>query len=126
VTGPLLLPGGSSGGSSPAEGDYSFGNFTATGETAWGAWEADPGENPDDSLRSANADKITQISNVITDGGITDGAITDGDIAPAGITEGDVTEGAIAEGASTSGNVIPGTRVSTGPITVNVNGKALS
>ena len=69
-----------------------------------------PGENPDDCLRSQNADHITQISNVITDGAITDGAVTDGAItegatdAGAVIGEYDVP-GAITYGAITSGAV---------------------
>ena len=41
--------------------------------TEWGEWDALPGENPDDCLRSQNADHITQISNVVTPGAITDG-----------------------------------------------------
>ena len=56
-------------------GDFAFGDFTPYGEyafeavtgTEWGEWDALPGENPDDCLRSQNADHITQISNVITD-----------------------------------------------------------
>ena len=57
--------------------------------TEWGEWDALPGENPDDCLRSQNADNITQISNVITPGAITDGAITDGAITDGAIADGD-------------------------------------
>ena len=90
-------------------GGYKFGDYTfePVSGAEWGAWDAAPGENPDDCLRSANADKITQISNVITDGAITDGPITDGDVTDGDITTGDITEGATAAGASTAGDVTP-------------------
>ena len=42
-----------------------MGDFEPVTDVAWGEWDALPGENPDDCLRSQNADKITQISNVI-------------------------------------------------------------
>jgi hypothetical protein len=48
--------------------------------TEWGEWDALPGENPDDCLRSQNADHITQLSNVVTPGAVTDGATTNGDV----------------------------------------------
>ena len=76
----------------------------------WGEWDALPGENPDDCLRSQNADHITQISNVITHGAVTDGAITDGAITAAQTDAGAVigeydVPGAIAYGAITHGAV---------------------
>ena len=58
------------------------------------------GENPDDCLRSQNADKITQISNVVTPGLVTDGAVTDGAISDGAITDGVVTDGAVTDGPS--------------------------
>jgi flagellar biosynthesis/type III secretory pathway protein FliH len=112
------------------DGGYDFGvwtesDFEPVSGAEWGEWDAAPGENPDDCLRSQNADKITAISNVITpgeitDGEVTDGAITDGAITDGAITEGGITEGSIAYGASTSGAVTPN-----GPAKVFVNGKAL-
>ena len=54
------------------DGDYSLRAWTTPFEpvtgTEWGEWDALPGENPDDCLRSQNADHITQLSNVITPG----------------------------------------------------------
>ena len=69
-----------------------------------------PGENPDDCLRSQNADHITQINNVVTPGAITDGAITPGDVVVGdtvpGISLGEyVVDGAIEYGAITPGAV---------------------
>jgi hypothetical protein len=87
--------------------------------------DAAPGENPDDCLRSQNADKITQISNVITPGAITDGKVTDGAIADGAITEGAITEGGITEGSIAYGASTPGTVTANGPAKVFVNGKAL-
>ena len=69
--------------------------------TEWGEWDALPGENPDDCLRSQNADHITQLSNVITPGAVTDGTVTDGAIVDGDVTDGDVTDGAITDGAIT-------------------------
>jgi hypothetical protein len=90
-----------------------------------GKWDALPGENPDDCLRSENADKITQVDNVITDGAITDGAVTDGAIEDGAITRGDTaecetTEGDVAYGAIKSGEV-----KASGAAKVFVNGKLL-
>ena len=65
----------------------------------WGAWDALPGENPDDCLRSQNADQITQISNVITNGAVTNGAITAGAVTDGAVTDGVITDGAITDGA---------------------------
>lgn len=61
-------------------GSYAFGDYTFAelSTVAWGEWYAEQGENPDDCMRSQNADHITQISNVITEGVVTDGDITDG------------------------------------------------
>jgi hypothetical protein len=113
-------------------GDYQFGGYTFGDDTfepavdaEWGEWDAAPGENPDDCLRSQNADHITEISNIvtpglITDGVVTDGAITDGAVEDGAITEGAITEGDIAYGAITSGDVTP-----SGTAKVFVNGKAL-
>jgi hypothetical protein len=98
-------------------GDYNFGDYTfdPAADAEWGEWDAAPGENPDDCLRSQNADKITAISNVITEGVVTDGVVTDGAIEDGAITEGDMAYGVVA-----SGGVIPN-----GPAKVSVNGKAL-
>ena len=93
--------------------------------TEWGEWDALPGENPDDCLRSQNADKITQISNVITDGAVTDGAITDGAITDGAITDGAITDGAITEGDIAYGDITSGAVTPNGPAKVFVNGKAL-
>ena len=90
-------------GDSAFAGDYSFGDYTfepVTG-TEWGEWDALPGENPDDCLRSQNADHITQISNVITPGAITDGAVTDGAIVGGDVTDGPSPRSTIADGAIT-------------------------
>ena len=114
-----------------AFGEYDFAewadaNFEPVTGTEWGEWDALPGENPDDCLRSQNADHITQISNVITpgavtNGDITDGAITDGDITHGAITDGDITDGLITYGTVASGEVLP-----SGTALVSVNGKPLS
>jgi hypothetical protein len=86
----------------------------------WGEWDALPGENPDDCLRSENADKITQVDNVITDGAITDGAIEDGAITEGDTAEGETTEVDVAYGAIESGEV-----KASGTAKVFVNGKLL-
>jgi hypothetical protein len=100
------------------DGAYDFGAYTfePAADAEWGEWDAAPGENPDDCLRSQNADKITEISNVVTDGAVTDGAITDGAITDGAITEGDVSYGATASGDVTAN----------GTAKVFVNGKALA
>lgn len=97
-------------------GDYTFGDYQFAGDytfepvtgTEWGEWDALPGENPDDCLRSQNADKITQISNDITAGAVTDGVVTDGAIADGVVTDGAITEGAITEGDIAYGTITPG------------------
>ena len=78
-------------------GDYEFGDamFEPVTGVEWGEWDALPGENPDDCLRSQNADHITQLSNVITDGAVTEGLVTDGAITVGGVEDGAITEGAI-------------------------------
>ena len=91
--------------------------------TEWGEWDALPGENPDDCLRSQNADHITQISNVVTHGAITDGDITDGDITDGDITDGDITDGAITDGDITYGDHHPRRGDPNGTAKVFVNGK---
>ena len=91
--------------------DYTFEPVTGA---EWGEWDALPGENPDDCLRSQNADHITQISNVVTPGTITDGDITDGDITDGATHDGDITDGAIHEGT-----VTPIDPVSTGTVTTS-------
>ena len=109
--------------------DYKFGDYTFEPMTGveWGEWDALPGENPDDCLRSQNADKITKISNVIDDNGaitpgeITDGAISDGEVEDGAVTEGGITEGDVSYGDITSGELTPN-----GPAKVFVNGKALA
>jgi len=106
-------------------GEYEFGAFKATGDVKWGEWDAAPGENPDDCLRSSNADKITAISNVVTPGAVTDGAVTDGVITDGAITPGAVTDGAVTDGAVTDGAVTSGAVTPNGPVQVFVNGKAL-
>jgi len=84
-------------------GDYSFGeySFEPVADTEWGDWDALPGENPDDCLRSQNADHISQLNNVITPGAVTDGTVTDGAIMDGDVTDGAITDGAIADGAVT-------------------------
>jgi hypothetical protein len=109
------------------DGVYNFGAYTfepVTG-TEWGEWDALPGENPDDCLRSENADKITQISNVVTPGEITDGEITDGVVTDGAITDGAITEGAITEGSLAYGAITSGAVTPNGTAKVFVNGKAL-
>jgi len=94
--------------------DYNFGTYSweDVSGVEWGEWDADSGENPADCLRSQNADHITQISNVITEGDVTDGAIKDGDVT-VGSTEagaefgeyvvnGGIEYGKITEGAVTN------------------------
>ena len=95
-------------------------------DVEWGEWDAAPGENPDDCLRSQNADHISEISNVVTPGAITDGAISDG-----AVTDGEITDGAIADGGITNGGiqygaVTSGATINNGPANVFVNGKAIS
>ncbi|MEU2611359.1 hypothetical protein ABZ570_07215 [Micromonospora sp. NPDC007271] len=108
-------------------GSWSFGDyqFEPVDNVLWGEWDAAPGENPADCLRSANADKITGLSNVITPGAITDGPVTDGAIISEAITLDLVTGGTITEGATTYGNIQTGVRTSAGPAQLFVNGKAL-
>lgn len=109
-------------------GDWEFGDYTfeSIDGTEWGAWDALPGENPDDCLRSSNAGHITQISNVITPGTVTDGAITEGTVTPGAVTPGTITDGAItANPYSLAGNVTNGPVITSGPTKVFVNGKAL-
>ena len=117
-------------------GDFAFGEFTPSGDytfedltgTEWGEWDALPGENPDDCLRSQNADHITQIDNVVTPGAVTDGIVTDGAITSARppralssvsttcrsrstygeITTGDVTNNGLAKVFATFGGVTKG------------------
>jgi hypothetical protein len=111
-----------------AFGAYQFGDYAyePISDTEWGAWDALPGENPDDCLRSQNADKITQISNVISEGTTTDGAITEGIVMPGAISNGIVTDGAISEGLTALvGAITAGPVTTAGPTAVFVNGKAL-
>jgi hypothetical protein len=113
------------------DGGYDFADWTdsdfepVTG-TEWGDWDALPGENPDDCLRSQNADKITQLSNVVTPGAITDGAIEDGAIEDGAITDGAITDGAITEGEITYGATTSGEVTVNGPAKVFVNNKPLN
>ena len=81
-------------------GDYAFGDYTFEdlSGTEWGEWDAASGENPDDCLRSENADKITLISNVVTPGAITDGAITDGAVTTDGAAKVFATFGGVTKG----------------------------
>ena len=109
-----------------AFGDYSFGEYTFGDTVNWGEWDALAGENPDDCLRSQNADKITQISNVITDGVVTDGAVVDGVVTDGAFTDGSITDGSIAETGIAYGTITPGQVAANGSATVLVNGKALS
>ena len=79
--------------------------------TEWGEWDAEPGENPADCLRSENADKITLISNVVTPGAITDGDISDGAVVVGDTDPGAelgeyVVDGAIEYGAINYGDVV--------------------
>ncbi|MEU5722610.1 hypothetical protein ABZ783_12400 [Micromonospora sp. NPDC047738] len=108
-------------------GDWSFADyqFEPVDNVLWGEWDAAPGENPADCLRSANADKITALSNVITPGAITDGPVTDGAITNGAITPNLVTGGTITEGATTYGDIQTGVRTPAGPAQLFVNGKAL-
>lgn len=96
-------------------------------DTEWGEWDAAPGESPDDCLRSLNADKITQLSNIVTPGAITDGAITDGDITDGAIADGDITKDALTEGATENdaNNIQFGLVTANGTPKVFVNGKGL-
>lgn len=97
-------------------GDYTFGDYQFAGDytfepvtgTEWGEWDALPGENPDDCLRSQNADKITQISNDITAGAVTDGVVTDGAIADGVVPDGAIADGEITEGDIAYGTITPG------------------
>ncbi|GGJ52009.1 hypothetical protein [Streptomyces brasiliensis] len=86
-------------------GDWSFGAFEPVGDVQWGTWDAAPGENPDDCLRSDNSGKITDLSNVITPG-----TVIDGDITP---------------GAITYDGIETGVTTTSGPAQLFVNGKAL-
>ena len=103
-----------------AFGDYSFGAYTFEDMSgvAWGAWDAAPGENPDDCLRSQNADHITQISNVLSDGAITDGAITDGAITERGTDAGAIIGEYDVPGTIKYGETTAGTRTNLGAATV--------
>jgi hypothetical protein len=107
--------------------DYTFGDYTfaSPDSTQWGDWDAAPGENPDDCLRSATADKITLLENVITPGAVTDGPIVDGAVTDGVITPGDTTGGAITEGEITYTAVTAGAVTPSGPAKLFVNGKAL-
>ena len=93
-------------------GDFAFGSYQFDGDytwepvtgVEWGEWDAAPGENPDDCLRSTNADHVTQISDVVTDGAVTDGAVTDG-----AIIEGATTSGAVIDEDEVAGEITLGT-----------------
>jgi hypothetical protein len=103
-------------------GDYGFGAYefgTATFEpltgVEWGDWEADSGENPADCLRSQNADHITMIDNLITEGVVTDGAISNGAISVTGVEDGAITEGAVTPIEPPAyGAIVPGAVVNDG------------
>ncbi|MFF4143540.1 hypothetical protein ACFY0A_19465 [Streptomyces sp. NPDC001698] len=108
-------------------GEYRFGDFAfqPVTDVQWGKWDSAPGENPDDCLRSANAGKITALSDVITPGAITEGPVTDGAITDGAITPDGITDGAITEGTTTYGSIETGVRTSSGPAKLFVNDKAL-
>ena len=100
-----------------AFGGYTFGDYTFEGDSGveWGEWDALPGENPDDCLRSQNADHITQISNIVTDedtvtdGAIVDGPVTEHDTTPFMSFDMQTTPTGVTYGAITSGSIIAGT-----------------
>jgi hypothetical protein len=106
---------------------YDFGDYTFAplADVQWGDWVAAPGETPSDCDRDANADKVSDYSNVVTPGAITDGAVADGPIVEGAVVPGDVTEGDVTEGVVQYGAVQYGLRTATGPKTLFVNGKAL-
>jgi hypothetical protein len=106
--------GWSFGGDYQFDGAYTFGDYTFedVAGVEWGEWNALPGENPDDCLRSQNADKITQISNVLTYGDPTNITVIDGEVTPGVIAPGAVTPGQVKY----SGNVEGDGAIEYGPV----------
>ena len=100
-----------------------MGDFEPVTDVAWGEWDALPGENPDDCLRSQNADKITQISNVIDDDNLDTISIlntVENDV----LTDVHVKDGDVLDGLITPGTVTPIDPVrTTGPVTANGTAK---
>ena len=98
---------------------WTEGDFEPVADVAWGEWDALPGENPDDCLRSQNADKITQISNVIDAVNLDSVSIISTVENPA-LTNVHVEDGDIEGGLITPGIVTPIDPVRTaGPVTAN-------
>jgi hypothetical protein len=81
----------------------------------WGGWDAAPGENPADCLRTDTIEGqpvVTDLVNHVTDGALTDGAITDGDV-----TSGDIDENQVVPtGIVYSGNVVADGDIEYGPV----------
>jgi hypothetical protein len=98
---------------------WTAGDFESIADVAWGDWDALPGENPDDCLRSVNADKITQISNVIDAGDLATVSIVrtvENDV----LTNVHVVDGIVEDGLITPGAVTPIDPVrAAGPVTAN-------
>jgi len=85
--------------------DWTVADFEPMTDVEWGEWDAAPGENPDDCLRSQNADKITQIHNVIDADNLNTIEVTstveNSDLTNIRVTGGTVTDGTITPGAVT-------------------------
>jgi len=86
--------------------DWTEGDFEPMTDVTWGEWDALPGENPDDCLRSQNADKITQISNEIDDVNLDAVNVTSTVVSPT-LTNVHVVDGKITDGDITEGKVNP-------------------
>jgi hypothetical protein len=93
-------------------GEYTFTTGYTFGDVEWSGWDAAPGENPADCLRTDNAGAVTDLVNVVTDGTIHDGAITDGAYTDGAIAGNEV----IPTGVLYSGNVVANGAIAYGPV----------
>jgi hypothetical protein len=104
-----------SGGTYVPTGEYTFSTGYTFGDVEWSGWDAAPGENPADCLRTDTINGVPVVTDLVNDVNL-DGAITDG-----AITDGAITDGAIAEnevvptGIVYSGNVAGGA-IEYGPV----------
>ena len=97
------------------EGTYTFTTGYTFGDVTWSGWDAAPGVNPADCLRTDTINGVpvvTELVNEVTDGAIHDGAITDGAYTDGAIAGNDV----IPTGVLYSGNVEGDGAIEYGPV----------
>jgi hypothetical protein len=97
------------------DGAYTFTTGYTFGDVEWSGWDAAPGENPADCLRTdtpQGVPAVTDLVNVVTDGTIHDGAITDGAYTDGAIAGNEV----IPTGVLYSGNVVANGAIAYGPV----------